>query len=121
MRVIVLLINATDSTIVNSTGMTLIDQPTGIDQVEDAVAAVQVFPNPFSCTTNLVFNLTKPQSVSVHVATMLGNTVSEINNQILGAGEQRLVINGDGLAAGFYLVSLRIGDKMITKRIVMQQ
>ncbi len=121
MRIIVLLINASDSTIANAEGKWLIDQPTGIEQNDDAAMAVQVYPNPFSATTNLVFNLARNQNVSVRVTNLLGETVSAINNQPLSAGQQTLVINGTSLASGVYIVNVTIGNRVITKRIVLQQ
>lgn len=120
-RVIVLLINASDSTIVNANGKWLIEQHTSIEQTVDAAMAVQIYPNPFSANTNLVFTLARSQNVSVRVTNLLGETVSAINDQTLSEGQQTLVINSNGLADGVYVVNIKINDRLITKRIVLQQ
>ncbi len=121
MRVIVLLINISDSLIANANGVSLIARATGIEQALDKANAVKVFPNPFTDQTNIVFTLNRSENVSVRVCNLLGETVSAIDNETLPAGEQQLIINAAGLPGGVYLVTLKIGENTITKRIVLNR
>ena len=120
-RAIVMLINTTTGQVLNANGAWLTPSlHTGVEDVSNSTA-LQVFPNPFSNETNLMFKLNKAEEVSVQVTNLLGETVSVFENTLMPSGEHTLVLNGNKLATGIYLVTLKAGNAAVTKRIMVSK
>lgn len=73
------------------------------------------YPNPFSSTTQVSFELLKPMSVSLKVYNMNGREIMQLLNGNLFAGKQMIQLNADKLQAGVYYVTMR--TKEFTKTI----
>jgi hypothetical protein len=67
-------------------------------------------PNPFRGSTVIRFDLPTAQQVSLAVYDAAGREVARpIRNEVLGAGQHRVVFEARGLPSGIYLCRLRAG------------
>jgi uncharacterized lipoprotein YddW (UPF0748 family) len=76
------------------------------------------YPNPFSTTTQISFELLKPMAVSLIVYDMNGREVMQLVNGNLFTGKQVIQLNASRLQAGVYYATLR--TKEFTKTIQLQ-
>lgn len=84
----------------------------------DFATGVTSAPNPFGNETKVSFNLKNDAAVSLVVTDMAGRTVYSVASANMTAGNQTISIDGAGLNAGVYNYSLKVGDSVITNRIV---
>ncbi len=115
MRAIVMLINTTTGQIVNSNHGVL--SPTGVTEISNSVAGFNVYPNPFSTTSNVNFNLKNESNVTVTVGDVLGQTVMNVFSGTMAQGDHSIAVNGTNLPAGIYFVTLKAGENTMTQKI----
>lgn len=73
-------------------------------------AGVNNYPNPFSASTRIVFNLSTSGHTKVSVFDSLGKEVSILANQKLNAGQHELYFEGGGLPSGTYFYRIQSGS-----------
>jgi hypothetical protein len=88
---------------------------TGINDIASS-NSIKVFPNPVSD----VLNIELANSVSVNSEVVLYNLLgSEIKSTQVAAGHKAVTLNTTGLAAGTYIVKVKSGADIYTKRILV--
>ena len=99
---------------------TIIISRTGIESSEDAFK-FSLYPNPFQNFTNINYTLESGENVNVEVFDLTGRRIALLANEMQIAGEHNLkFIPGNYNAnSGMYLIKMQIGDRMITKEIMM--
>ena len=80
----------------------------------------QNFPNPSGDRTIFTVNLTKPGTINYDVTNMLGQVVWKGNSLKAQAGTQVLSINTSNLQRGIYFYNVRVGENVITKKMVVE-
>ena len=81
-----------------------------------------VYPNPFSGQTNIVYQQKDNQSVLLKVFNLLGQELINLSNDIpQTAGTHQVVLDAkkQGLQNGMYIVQLQVGDVVHSKRITI--
>ncbi|MCK5847064.1 MAG: T9SS type A sorting domain-containing protein, partial [Bacteroidales bacterium] len=93
--------------------------PNGVVNVYEALD-VNVFPNPFKGTTNIVYNLIAETNVRIQVYSSLGKLVANIADENQKPDSYKYTFNAKdySFGTGVYLLKMTIGDKVITKRLV---
>ncbi len=94
----------------------------GIQQISSVVkdfSLAQNYPNPFNPVTKINFSIPNNEYVSLRVYDMLGREVSVLVNGQLTAGEYQADFNAVGLSSGMYYYSLRAGEYVDTKKMVL--
>ena len=94
----------------------------GIQQISSIVkefSLAQNYPNPFNPNTKINFSIPKGDHVSLRVYDMLGREVAVLVNGLLTAGEYQADFNAKGLSSGMYYYSLRSGDYVDVKKMVL--
>lgn len=86
----------------------------------NTVNNVSVYPNPFSESTTIKFNLNKTSAVNIDVYTLSGKKVYSETRSQLAVGEQQIRLNRSQLTRGIYLVSIATGAEKFTRKIVVQ-
>jgi len=81
----------------------------------------QNYPNPFSKTTMINFNLPKNENVKLTVMDVLGNEIAVLVNQNLTAGSHSVEFNAESLSAGVYFYKLESGDYKETKVMMLDK
>jgi hypothetical protein len=79
----------------------------------------QNYPNPFNPTTNIEFSLPKNSNVKLVVYDVLGKVVTELVNGDLNAGYYKINFNASNLASGIYFYSLKTGDFVNVKKLML--
>lgn len=78
----------------------------------------QNYPNPFSQSTTIDFNLVKPSYVKLTVFNNLGKEVDVIVNEYLQIGSHSKQWNPKEIPAGIYFYQLKADGIKLTKRLV---
>jgi hypothetical protein len=105
----------------------------GADDVSDELtpfslpekpALDQNYPNPFSLSTEIGFDLPKPSFVSLDIYDILGRKVSTLINEHLTARSKRVQWDGRDntgveVTSGVYFYRLQIGDHVEVKKMVL--
>lgn len=79
----------------------------------------QNYPNPFNPTTKIRFRIAELGFVSLKIYDVLGNELATLINKEMPTGEYEVEFNAENLSSGIHFYSLRAGDKLITKKMVL--
>lgn len=71
------------------------------------------YPNPFTESTNITYNLQKEGNVSIKVVSLLGNTVVEKSQGMQSAGSYKSDLQMPGLESGLYFLILTQDGKVL--------
>ena len=89
--------------------------------IENTVATnVSIFPNPFQKEAKITFNLEQSETVKISVFNILGRIVYNDDLGYLLEGNHQYTLPAYNLEAGIYFVKLNIGNKLVTKKIVIE-
>jgi hypothetical protein len=66
----------------------------------------QNYPNPFNPSTRIKYSIPFESNVKVIVFNTLGETVSELTNELQGAGTYETSFNSPGISSGVYFYSI---------------
>ena len=80
---------------------------------------LELFPNPFSEATTLLFTLEELCSVTIEVYDIKGQKVLSEHKGNL-RGEQRIIFNRMQLQSGVYLISIAAGEEKFNRKIIVQ-
>lgn len=83
------------------------------------IELVQNYPNPFSQTTKVEYNLTRPAEVKFMVMDMLGKEITSINRGMQDDGYYSFDFQDNNLADGIYLYAIQADDQRVTKRMMI--
>ena len=81
-------------------------------------ALINLYPNPFYNQITIQYSLKTTANVSLQIANLAGQRLFFTNIGQRGIGLNSETINIDNLAAGTYLVTIMLGDKIHTRQIV---
>ena len=94
--------------------------PLGIDQNQEVINSLSVFPNPASQSATISYHVGSRQNVELAIYDMLGNKVMPIVSQTQEQGDYNFTVNKQNLSNGLYFIRLSVGDKSSTvKKFVL--
>jgi len=79
----------------------------------------QNYPNPFNPTTNIQFSIPKSEFVTLKIYNILGEEVVTLVSERLTAGSYKYDWDASGLASGVYLYSIKAGDHVDSKKMIL--
>jgi len=79
----------------------------------------QNYPNPFTASTKIEFNLLKKEDVVIAITDLPGNTIMEYSMTDLSPGRHTLLVDGHDLESGYYLYRMVTKDFTTTKEMVV--
>jgi hypothetical protein len=90
-----------------------------IDEKENLVNNLTVFPNPFNSNLILTLHLTNPEIISIEVKDVLGQVVLQLNDKEYASGENEIQIDFSDKAIenGMYLMIIQTSKGTITQKI----
>lgn len=97
-------------------------EPIGIHQISTIVKEFslnQNYPNPFNPSTKINFTIPKTEAVYLKVYDILGREVKSLVNETLTQGEYQVDFDGKNLSSGMYYYSLRAGEFVSVKKMVL--
>jgi len=80
---------------------------------------LQNSPNPFSSSTNIVYNLPKSGHVLLDVYDITGKKIAQLVNENLTTGNHSAQFNAGKLSGGVYFVRLTFNSISLTKRMII--
>lgn len=96
----------------------LVTLAVGVNNNKDEMWLSNNFPNPFSNTTTISYQIPQYGHVSIKVYDITGNVLSELINSNQTKGAYNVEFNRVGLEAGIYFYKLEFGNSEINKTIV---
>lgn len=79
----------------------------------------QNYPNPFNPITTIRFSVPKEVQVELNIYNILGEKVKELKNEVMKPGYYEVEFDGTALASGIYFYSIKAGDFVETKKMVL--
>ncbi|MCE3228264.1 MAG: BNR/Asp-box repeat protein [Bacteroidetes bacterium] len=80
---------------------------------------VNLFPNPTSSNVTVHLSVKKKGTISVEVCNILGQRIKTTNMEVQ-EGENNLPIDINDLSSGIYLVNIKAGNAVSTKKLIIE-
>jgi hypothetical protein len=80
---------------------------------------MQNFPNPFNPSTKIKFNIPVSEIVTIDVYNTLGQKILTLLNSKINVGSHTVEFNVDNLPSGVYFYSLKAGDYLDVKKMIL--
>jgi len=93
---------------------------TSIQENDNFSSISNVYPNPFSNTTNINVDLLNNSNVSINISNIIGQTVKSISYGSLSKGSHKLQINAENLESGIYIYTLYINDSAVSGKMIIE-
>ncbi len=93
--------------------------------IPDGYRLEQNYPNPFNPNTTIRYQLSEPSKVTLTIYNIVGQKVSTlVSNQAQVAGSHNVTwdgldASGQAVATGVYIYSLKAGNKMMSKKMLL--
>ncbi|MEM6784373.1 MAG: choice-of-anchor D domain-containing protein [Bacteroidota bacterium] len=84
-----------------------------------AFALRGTYPNPFTSSTTVAFDLPEAADVTLEVYDATGRRVATLSDTALAAGSHTMRWDATSAASGVYLMALRAGDNRATRTVVL--
>jgi hypothetical protein len=84
------------------------------------VSLFQNYPNPFSASTSIRFDLPRAQHAKLTLLDVNGREVSVLTNQLSEAGSHVVTLDAGKLMPQFYIVRLQTEDGILTRKILVE-
>lgn len=79
----------------------------------------QNYPNPFNPTTKINYTLPHEGQVTIEVYDLLGNKIATLINENKPAGNYNVEFDGSRLSSGVYFYTMRSGNFIKTKKLIL--
>ena len=96
-----------------NTGSPVVEKTFGTKEI------LKSYPNPFSETTNINYELRMPGFVTLKIYDVLGNEVATLVNEYKDAGSHSAVFEACSLPPGMYYYTIRIEKKVESGKLVL--
>jgi hypothetical protein len=97
----------------------LVGVPGVFDIDQEHPTLFQNYPNPFSASTKIEFNLLKKEDVRISISDLPGNTIMQFSMMDLPPGRHSLLVDGYDLESGYYMYRMMTNDFSTTKQMVI--
>jgi hypothetical protein len=91
----------------------------GFEQLPGKLQMMQNYPNPFSGTTTIRFEVPVNGKVKLSVYDLFGLEATTLIDGYQSKGIHTIEFNASGLPDGMYIYSLQVGNSVISKRLVL--
>ena len=84
-------------------------------------ALMQNYPNPFNPSTNIRYEISSAEFVSLKVYDVLGNKVATLINKEIAPGSYDVTFDASRLSSGIYFYTLQAGSFGETKKMILMK
>lgn len=84
--------------------------PTSVDKFQVEGLELKTYPNPFSSTTMISYNLPSDGKVSISIYNVSGALVAQLVNEQQSIGEHEIVFDAANLSSGIYFCKVQMGS-----------
>ena len=109
--------NTDERVVLNAAEVKLNNIATTIEDIRTDASSLVVYPNPTSDIATIEFNLSAPNTVLMSIRDIAGKEVMVKDYGMLSSGVQKITIDAANLTNGIYFASMKIGEKVVTKKI----
>jgi len=95
--------------------------PLHAGSIHESPLGMSVFPVPFNPSCAVFFNLPATGPALLEVLDISGRRIALLGRGRMAAGAHRTAWNATGMAAGVYVLRLKTGASVLTKKIVLAQ
>lgn len=90
------------------------------ENLSSPTTKLNIFPNPASNRTNILFELTSEQTINLAIIDITGKRVVQVANQKMAKGTH--IINADlsTLSSGLYFIQLNTGNVQSTQKLMVK-
>ncbi len=88
-----------------------------VDNLPHSFSVDQNYPNPFSSTTIIKFNLSEQQNVVIKIYNVLGDEIKTIVNKEFAQGQHEVGFNAAGLSSGAYFYRITAGNNTAIRKM----
>jgi hypothetical protein len=115
-------INCTGNVISNPSNVVTFytDWTVGTNNLPTDVERLNVYPNPFNQSIQLVIDAVNGQNIGIEIFDLSGKLIISEQNQTIHQGTNALTINTTKLLSGMYILKVRTEKGLVTKRIVKE-
>jgi hypothetical protein len=103
--------------------LVVVNDSVGIKQDEDIMPGdfliAQNYPNPFNAQTQIKYALPEASHVLIEIFDLLGRRVATVVNQDMPAGYHETTWNTQGISSGVYFYTIRAGDFVDMKKMIL--
>ena len=78
-----------------------------------------VYPNPFTTSTNITFNLSKDEKVRIGLYSLEGKLIKDIEHKLYLKGLNTAAVESDELKAGIYFIKLETENSSLFEKVVI--
>ena len=94
-------------------------QPEHENPISSAVELYQNFPNPFSSSTTINYNLKSDSFVSIKIFDVLGKEIKTLVNQNQTKGPNSVIFNASSFSSGIYYCIVRVNSTVNSIKITL--
>ncbi len=98
---------------------------TGIEETGEGIPTKyelsQNYPNPFNPTTVINFSIPESGEVTLKIYDMLGREVATLVNESKQAGSYRVTFDASKLSSGVYMYTLKSGNFVASKKMMLMK
>lgn len=91
----------------------------GVEDASIAEGSLEVLPNPATDQTTLGYSLTRPTRVTIDIFDARGSRLERVVDEDREPGSYSAQVATAGIPSGAYMVSMRLGNRTITRRLVV--
>lgn len=91
------------------------------NELTDGTLLMQNYPNPFSSTTTIKFEMKISAFVNLSVFDVRGREVAVLSNEQLNSGTHQEIWDGAGYPGGIYYCKLSAGENVETMKIILMK
>jgi hypothetical protein len=96
------------------------DALTGVNDIENTVKTVSLYPNPSNGQSTLSFKTEKSIDLNIALYSMTGQLIQTLESDKIAAGNHSYTLGGNDLADGVYFCRIASADGVITKKFTKQ-
>lgn len=109
--------DASKREVLNAFQVKLNNLVTSVEEIKKDEESLTVYPNPTANVSNIEFNLSVANNVSLTLRDITGKDILVEDFGKLSSGKQKIVLNAASLTNGIYFASIQIGNEVVTKKI----
>jgi PKD repeat protein len=94
---------------------------TSVPTAPQTVLEFKVYPNPFKNNVTIELNLMEAALTTIFVTDLLGNNVTELNNSVLNAGDNKLTWKATNIANGVYLLNIKTASGLTVEKLILNR
>ncbi|MCY7410642.1 MAG: T9SS type A sorting domain-containing protein [Chitinophagales bacterium] len=84
---------------------------------KETASSFEVYPNPFSISTTILFSLRESSTVTIELFDLAGRKLRTVDVEDLSEGNHKINFNKESIAAGIYFLQFKTQTETITKKL----